>query len=216
MLQSPVSPPGPVKKTELLTFWFLLFWYNLLLIETKSDKELYIATLLVLTKQSRLFICGLWCVLVWQICSSKIFHTLHSSHLFSCVLSRNSDFTALCRIFPPNSASPSIMPSHKIKRHSNQDYKYPELPCTLTRRGDTMQVTAIIISILLASAQTRHRVVKQDRTRQGYGSIRGLQDKGANQQTRETKDDRRGKFFGIFNIVTFPNDICNGTNDLQG
>ena len=30
------------------------------------------------------------------------------------------------------------------------------------------------------------------------------------------KEDRRGKFFGIFNIVSFPNDVCNGTNDMQG
>ena len=29
-------------------------------------------------------------------------------------------------------------------------------------------------------------------------------------------EDKRGKFFGIFNIVSFPNDVCNGTNDMQG
>ena len=34
---------------------------------------------------------------------------------------------------------------------------------------------------------------------------------------RLNEDDKReGKFLGIFNIVTFPNNICNGTNDLQG
>ena len=30
------------------------------------------------------------------------------------------------------------------------------------------------------------------------------------------KEQRKGKFFGIFNIVSFPNDSCNGSNDLEG
>ena len=70
-----------------------------------------------------------------------------------------------------------------------------------------MQGTAIIVLSILAMGQARHRGVKQNR---GGQDMRG--DKGGTQR----EGDRRGKFFGIFNIVTFPNDVCNGTNDLQG
>ena len=56
----------------------------------------------------------------------------------------------------------------------------------------TMRGTVFIFCLLLAIAQGRHR------------------------RTEHQQRERKGKFFGLFNIVTFPNDVCNGTNDMQG
>ena len=60
---------------------------------------------------------------------------------------------------------------------------------------NTMQQTISIVCLVLvviAKTGARHRKI------------------------RDQNENRKGKFFGIFNIVSFPNDLCNGTNDMQG
>ena len=61
-----------------------------------------------------------------------------------------------------------------------------------------MQLTALIVSTTMAWAMAGQVM--------GRRGTRG----------EEIEGERRGKFFGLFNIVSFPNDVCNGTSDMQG